>query len=341
MKNTTIIIALCLVIGFAAGWLAKPAKETSSDDNTQTAAARPASRSTSSSSAPSKSSSDPHQSRPAQRSGVTVKRISSDDDMDPETKKAIEESQRRQNEMMRKRYADKFDMRIAAMVKELGLNAAQEKALRSFFDEQLKKIDMSAMTAFTGNSDSDKVKEMAAALRGDGLNEFMKNHLSEDQMEGLEALQERKKNSKVESRALKDLAKLQQTLDLSDDQKDKVYNLLIEDAEKRLASQSDADFLTRSMMSSMGVEMDLGDMDMGSVMNLHAEGDDAPKDRAALIQKMKDDRQKRIDDKVARLAPVLNETQQQQYRKSLENKGGMFQMMIQGAEAEEIEVETK
>lgn len=261
--------------------------------------------------------------------------------MDPETKKAIEESQRRQNEMMRKRYADKFDMRIAAMVKELGFNAAQEKALRSFFDEQLKKIDMSAMTAFTGNSDSDKVKEMAAALRGDGLNEFMKNHLSEDQMEGLEALQERKKNSKVESRALKDLAKLQQTLDLSDDQKDKVYNLLIEDAEKRLASQSDADFLTRSMMSSMGVEMDLGDMDMGSVMNLHAEGDDAPKDRAALIQKMKDDRQKRIDDKVARLAPVLNETQQQQYRKSLENKGGMFQMMIQGAEAEEIEIEAK
>jgi hypothetical protein len=148
-------------------------------------------------------------------------------------------------------------------------------------------------------------------------------------------------NSKIESRAMKDLAKLQQTLDLSEDQKQKVYDVLMEDAVKSLASQSDADFVTRSMMSSMGVEMDLGDMDMGSVMTLHTDSEDAPTDRASMIKQMKENRQKKIDAKVERLAPVLDESQQQQYRKSLENKGGMFNMMIQGVEAGTSEEEVK
>jgi len=267
--------------------------------------------------------------------------MKSGEEMDPETKKRIEESQSRQTEMVKKRLGDKFDMQITAMVKELGLNASQEKALRAFYAEQLEKVDFA--NGMSAMGDADKMKEMAAALRGDGLNDAMKNVLSADQMEGLEAMQERKQNSKIESRAMKDLAKLQQTLDLSEDQKQKVYDVLMEDAEKSLESQSDADYVTRSMMSSMGVKMDLGDMDMGSVMSLHTDGEDAPTDRASMIKQMKENRQKKIDAKVERLAPVLDESQQQQYRKSLENKGGMFNMMLQGVEAgtSGVEVEAK
>lgn len=336
MKNSLIIALVSIGLGFAAGWLIKP--ETAAPEGTETAA-----RATSRKAKPSspQSSSDSDKAKPARRSGVTVKTMTSEDDMDPEMKKAIEESQRKQTEMVKKRLSDQYDMKIAAMVKELGLDASQEKALRAFYAEQLEKIDFSEGMAAMGNPD--KMKEMAAALRGDGLGDAMKNILSEDQMEGFEAMQERKKNSKIESRAMKDLAKLQQSLDLSEDQKQKVYDVLMEDAEKSLASQSDADYVTRAMMSSMGVEMDLGDMDMGSMMSLHTEGENAPTDRASMIKKIKEDRKKRIDTKVERLNPVLNETQQQQYRKSLENKGGMFNMMLQGVEAgtSEVEVEAK
>lgn len=55
-------------------------------------------------------------------------------------------------------------------------------------------------------------------------------------------------------------------------------------------------------------------------------------DQASFIRKLKDDRQKRIDGKVVRMAPFLNETQQEQYRKALKNKGGMLDMMLDGME---------
>lgn len=342
MKNTLIIALICIALGFAAGWMAKPAPvaESSPEDT-----ARPTSR-TASTSSPrgSRSSIDSDKPKSARRSGVTVKTMTSDGELDPETKKMIEESQRKQSDMVRKRFKDQFDMRIAAMVKELGLDASQEKALRDFYAAQLEKIDFSE--GMSGVGDAEKMKEMAAALRGDGLNDAMKNLLSEDQMAGLEAMQERKKNSKIEARAMKDLAKLQQSLDLTEDQKQKVYDVLMADAEKSIEEQSDADYVTRAMMSSMGVEMDMGDMDMGGIMQLGGGeaggiGENGVPDRAAIIKQMKENRKKRIDAKVARLAPVLDETQQQQYRKNLESKGGMFNMMIQGIEAEGSEVAPK
>jgi hypothetical protein len=334
MNNTIIVALVCITLGFAAGWLVKPAATVSETDETTH-------RSTSRAKAGpnERSSSGIENPRSANRSTVTVERLGTDQELDPEMKKQIEESQRRHTEMVKKRLSDKFDMQITAIVKELELNASQEKALRAFYAEQVETVDLSEGMASLGNPEM--MKEMAAALRGDGLNDAMKNVLSADQMEGLEAIQERKNNNKIESRAMKDLAKLQQSLDLSEDQKQKVYNVLMEDAEKKLAAQSDADYVTRAMMSSMGVEMDLGDMDMGSVMSLQAEGKTVPTDRASMIQKMKDDRQRRIDDKVARLAPVLDKTQQEQYRKSLENQGGMLNMMLQGMETDESEVEVK
>ena len=318
MKNTMIFVALSLVIGFAVGWLAKPAKETPQDDNVRVIAARTPSRSADPSSAP-------RQARPAQRSGVTARKASPGGAMDPGTVELMrEESRKRENKMMRKIYAGKFDARIVAIVKELGLSAVQEKALRTFFDGQLEKIDMSAAeTVSPGNVDSEELKRTVAAMRGDGLNEFMKDHLTGVQMEALETFQERQRNNKIESHALKGYARLQD-LNLSDDQRDKVYNLLVEDAEKRLASQSDLDFLSRSMMSGIGVEADLGDIDIGSVIG-HAEGGGSEA-HGAWLKRRDELRKKMIDMKVARLAPVLNEAQQQQYRKILEDKGRAFML---------------
>ncbi len=259
--------------------------------------------------------------------------------MDPETKKMMDEVQKKQKEMVQKRQKEEFDIRIAAMVKELGLDANQEKALRAFFDKQLKVLDEGDVMSMGGDAES--MKKLAAALRGDGLNDAMQDVFTDDQMEGLEAMQGRKKNRMIESHAMKDLAKLQGTLDLADDQKDEVYTILVEDAEKALDEQSDANFVMKDMMSSVmggtGIEMDMGDMDFSSLMALESGGEESFVDKANIIQKMKDDHQKKINAKVERLAPVLNETQLEQYRKSLENKGGMFKMMMQGMESEESE----
>lgn len=248
----------------------------------------------------------------------------------------MEEAQNRQAEMVRKRLADKNELNIVAMVKELGLNASQEKALRAFYAEQMEKIALDG--GIEALSDAAKMKEIAAALRGDGLNDAMQNTFSAEQMKNLEAMQERKKNNKIESMAMRDLSKLQQSLDLSEDQKQKVYDVLMEDAEQSISSQSDTDYVTRTMMSNMGLDIDLGDMDMGSLMGMNPEGENAPQDSAAMLKKIQEDRQTKIDAKVQRLAPLLSESQQQQYRKSLESQGGMMNMLLQGmGDAEAVE----
>mgnify|MGYP000288907090 CR=1 FL=1 len=92
------------------------------------------------------------------------------------------------------------------------------------------------------------------------------------------------------------------------------------------------------MMSNMGLDIDLGDMDMGSLMGMNPEGENAPQDPAAMLKKIQEDRQTKIDAKVQRLAPLLSESQQQQYRKSLESQGGMMNMLLQGmGDAEAVE----
>ena len=191
-------------------------------------------------------------------------------DLDEETKQQIEQAQTRQQKMVRNQLKKKFDMRIEAMVAELGLDTDQEKALRAYFDKQLDLLSSSNPMEMAGDPES--MKTMAAAMRSDGLAEAMDEHLSKEQKEALDAMQQRKKKNKIEGLAMKDLSKIQQALDLNDEQRDEVYNILIEDAESKLENESDASVVMNGMMKSMGLEMDMGDMDMGALMQLDPSG---------------------------------------------------------------------
>lgn len=232
--------------------------------------------------------------------------------------------------MMRNQLKKKFDMRIDSMIAELGLDADQEKALRAYFDKQLDILSSTDPQKMM--SDPDSMAKLAAAMRGDDLAEAMSEHLTDEQKEGLEAMQLRKKKNKIDGIAMKDLSKIQQALDLTDEQRDEVYNILIEDAETKLENESDANVVMNGMMSSMGIDMDMGDMDMGAMMQLDPSQNNTPADQSSIIAQMKEQRARQIDAKVERMAPALNETQLRQYRNHLENKGGMFNMMIQGME---------
>jgi len=323
MKNTLLLAMVCIALGFSAGWLAKPDTATTETTQTNKQSKRP--------SAATASSSEKPTPRTRQRSHAEVKTITSAEELDPETQKQIEKSQERQKKMMREQLGKKFNLKIATMVKELGLDATQEKALRAFFDKQLDLL--SSSNPMENISDPDSMKKMAAAMRGDGLDDYMKDFLSEEQMEGLDTFQKRQQKNKIEGKALKDLSTIQQVLDLTDDQRDSVYNVLVEDAEKSIANQSDANVVMGGMMKSMGLDMDMGEMDMGSLIALELpENQEEEVDKVSIITKMKDDRAKKIDTKVERMASVLDDAQLKQYRNHLESKGAMFNMMIQGIE---------
>lgn len=231
--------------------------------------------------------------------------------------------------MVRKKMQKQYDLRIAKMVRELGLNPEQEKALRAFYNQQLDKI--TALDPEQILNDPEGVKDLAASMRGDGVNDFMKDKLSDEQKEALVAMQKRQHKNKVEGRAMKTLAKLQQSLDLTEKQEEDAYAILSKDAEKQVAAQSDEDYIMRSYMETMGMGFDLGDDDLGGIFKVQQASRDGgnPMD---IIEQLKKDRKAEVDRKVELMAPVLNEGQLKQYRGQLENQGGIFDMMLQGDE---------
>lgn len=330
MKNSLILVVLSLLIGFATAWLIKPDATASNDE---AATVRHARKSSQRGHSDSTASADAKRSRTSEASiSSSVKVIGAEDELDEETRKQIEDAQLKQQKMVRDRLEKKYAIEIDAMIAELGLDAEQEKALRAYYEQRMDMLSSSDPMEMA--TDPDKIKLMAAAMRGDGLADAMAEHLDDDQKEALEAMQERKQRNKIEAVAMKDLAKVQQVLDLSDEQRDAVYDVLVEEANDKVESESDTNVVMNGMMSNMGVDMDLGDVDMGSMMSLSTQGEDGEGgediDRESIITKLKEDRQKKIDTKVERMAPILNDNQLKQYRNHLENKGGMFNMMIQG-----------
>lgn len=321
MKPTIPLVLAGIAIGFAGGWLAKP-DTTTAENDTIPENARPSTRAESRTKA--KVDEKP---RSTSRKAITV--VRDGEEVDPEMQKAMDESRKKQQEMVRNRMKKQYDLRIAAMVRELGLNPEQEKALREFYDQQLDKL--TSMDPEKLLNDPEGIKDLAASMRGDGLNDFMKDKLTAEQQERLEAMQKRQHKNKIEARAMKTLAKLQQSLDLTEEQEDQAYAILSKDAEKQVEAQTDEDFIMRSYMETMGMGFDMGDDDLGGVFKIQQAAQDGgdPKD---IIEQIKKDRQAEIDRKVELMSPVLNEGQLKQYRGQLENQGGIFDMMLQGDE---------
>lgn len=80
------------------------------------------------------------------------------------------------------------------------------------------------------------------------------------------------------------------------------------------------------MTDGMGIELDLEDLGISGaseMADVAATGEQT--NQADIMAKMKENRAKRLDEKVEALRPVLNETQLEAYRKNFESQsGGMF-----------------
>ncbi len=317
MKTTLSLILLSIVIGFTAGWLIKGQPQNSKLESESSEMARPSSRVT--------AASQPLQDdapRPSKREKREPKVVVYGGDLEketnPEMKRKLEKMKANHDERVKKRFKDRLDSKITDMVKELNLNAEQAKALRAFYGDYFDDINMSNLGSLM--KDKEKMKETAALLRGDGLGEYMEDHLSPDQLESFNAMQERKKENEIESLALKDLAKFQKSLDLNQDQKDAMYDLLIEDAEKKLAERSDQEVVMNAIMPGIGDVIS----QVGQGLNL-----------GKLGQKT-EAQQKEIDDQVQRMSTVLNESQLEKYRENLESQSPSG--LIQGGEVQSISI---
>ncbi|HVJ45147.1 MAG TPA: hypothetical protein VM511_02100 [Luteolibacter sp.] len=318
MKNLILVGTLMLGLGFAIGWVSKPVPEVASTKGLATPASSK-SPATAKTEEPAASVADAKRSdreKPAPKKnpgGIT-------DEQMAQAKKAQAEMAKQ----MIKRYRTTLEQHIEKLSKNLNLTDAQRASLQSWLDERMAKLE---------TTDFSDEKSMATLMQGGkdltvkALEESLGASLSADQKTALTAFQEKEHQTKVDAAALKSLSKLQGVIEFEDGQRDEIYKLLSEGADADLRKKKDIHDPSAMFTESMGMDMDPYGLGLQELMTEAAGGFDklaageAPTDEKDMKQRMREAVDKRIEQKVDLLRPVLNDTQLDRYRQELKTKG--------------------
>lgn len=243
---------------------------------------------------------------------------------------------RKMMESMATRQRTRLDQHVERLDASLSLTPAQKEKIAAWLDENMKKTgEFGAMANF---ADPSKAHAAQTAFSPEGLEDYLAEMLSSDQKGALESFQQRDKQGKVDALALKNLAQIQGVVDFSEGQRDQVYQILSEAAERKLSETPKTEQMMTFMHDSMGIETDPYDLGVDTLMqdmmgNPEKMNLDFMKDKKTMVQNMRDELARRIDEKAALLQPVLNEKQLEQYRTELRTRGGGFvDQMIMGIE---------
>ena len=314
MKNTLIIALVCIGLGFAAGWIAKP---------------KPAPE-------PEVASADPPDKKPTRTITKTPSNSSSLEDPKPRVSTRIftsgkdgegmgpenKEMMNNLSKMMKDKQRAKFDARIAVLVDKLNLTPAQEAELRAQMEKQLESVGDIFNPGVRGGASSPM--DIASLLTGDGMDDTLADILTPEQEEEYDALKKRERDNKVEASALKNLAKLS-FLDMSQEQKDAAYDILYSQAETSADKKSPASAMMSVVTSGMGIELDVDDLGLSGIADAQIGGEPRSTDPGDIMARMKENQARKLDEKVEALRPVLDEKQLEQYRQHLESKSsGLF-----------------
>lgn len=321
----------CLLAGIAIGWFAKPAPSASGTGPAVTAVA--------SGSSPSSMLGIPEKFKPSEDSKSAASTRPSRPPIDSSKREVdvkMEEAGKEMQKQMAKRMTDvqrkKFEARFSKLCTELNLSPDQQARIRATMEERFTK--MGELFTFDGSGDSAaKMKELSALMKGDALDEATAGLLTNEQKSSFDALKGKERQSRIDSKALKDLGNLGTVLDLTQEQKDAVYGVLSEQA----ARQEDSSKSTAMMgmfTEGMGIQIDdeIGIQDiLQEQMESHVDGPPSADIKKTIEETIK----KRTDERIEALRPVLSEQQLQQYRTHLETKAAGVMNMFGGVELEQ------
>lgn len=246
---------------------------------------------------------------------------------------ALDENVERMMADMKEHQTKRNEAKIAALTEKLGLDANQQAKLRDFFDKR-----NPATTVTKGEGGRGIKVESKTSDSPGSLDDFMKDLLSADQEGNYEQMKETERNQKVEARTLREMASLAQAVELRDDQRQAVYDILEKQARTDVDSGSAGSLSIGGLMAGAGPVVEFSDFGGGaaigtaevatSVDMMAFKADGGPEggniDHDAIMKQMEQQRQASIDNKVNGLSSVLDASQLAKYRQSLEQGPMMF-----------------
>lgn len=235
-------------------------------------------------------------------------------------------------ENMKEHHAKRSEAKIAALTEKLGLDANQQAKLKDYFDKR-----NPATTVTKGEGGKGIKIESKSTDAAGSLDDLMKDLLTADQAEKYEQMQETERNQKIEARTLREMASLTQAVELRDDQRQAVYDILEKQARTDVESGAGG-MLGGGILAGAAPVIEFADIGSGAafgsaavassvdVMALKVEGgnDSGGIDQAEAMRQLEQQRQASLDAKVNSLSGVLDASQLAKYRQSLEQGPMLF-----------------
>jgi hypothetical protein len=331
-KNTPLVGIGMLALGVAVGWSVKP------DASPQKTAETPVPAVVSKPSSPPPAQVAVAEPPPPGKRALrepSVKKPA--EELSDEAQEQAKRMQGEMTKLMSGRQRAKFETYIQRISENVNLTEPQKASLTAWLDESMKKLgemDFSKPESLSG------ITDLVGGISEKAIDDQLAAALTEEQKVAFSAFKEKEYQTKVDSAALKSLSKLQGVVDFEDGQRDEVYKILSAAAGEKVRREQENPDPSAMFTEGMGFDMDPYDLGLQhamteSVTELTKSGEKM--DSKVAAQGMREIIDKRIDEKVEQLRPVLNEKQLEQYRTELKTKGlgvfGTALMSIGGAES--------
>lgn len=209
-------------------------------------------------------------------------------------------------------FEKKLRFRLDQLLSKLDLDEAQLAQIEAFFQQEVSSYEEVSQKLFRGEVDDAQDLEALKNLSNlSGLSEAFEEILTPEQLEVYEVLEREEKQERVESSALRKLAGLQTGLDLTDEQKDAVYEVLYDEAEESVNYTS----VTGEIMSGLGAQSILDSSGMGEFMSFS----ESPEARSGGGEGG-DIYERFLESKTSRFTGIFTDEQQASYRERLEQQ---------------------
>lgn len=312
MRPSFVILPLAtLFLGIGIGWFARPMLGEPPLNGIE-GAAMPAKDKPEASTAPSK------EQRPAKTERERPAKAKADTEPPP----AVREMVTKMHDQMIGRHRDSLEQHLAALQEALQLNPEQQEKMKGSIEKQI-----SQLKALMGESKETPSTDAMRSIGPEALDESIASSLSPEQQSAMTAFKERQKARQADAQALKDLSKLQGIMEFKEGQRDEVYRIFSESAAEALNHPDPmADF---AQMTSSGVQVDMDPYGLGLQKLLTDTMKEGGPDNKEAVLKFHAAADRKIEEKVEKLRPVLDEAQLERYRAELKAKGlGVYSSII-------------
>lgn len=222
---------------------------------------------------------------------------------------------------MARRLSVKHGQLLKDLTTELSLSDAQVASMKTVLDARVKTFRASLDKNAGPDAQKEMVIKAGSLIRGTGLRDELVAILSEKQLTAFDEREKKALQSQVESLAYRELSTLTPVLKLSEEQKDKVFELLQTSSAENFKESADARSFMALMQNKTTTQLDFTSMADADFFNEVMEGPNAlPPDSPEFKKRIIEFVGGQINKQVALLAPVLDQAQKKRYHDFLVSK---------------------